>query len=57
MNSTCKSSVKDVKVNPGEEVKSQHCLLLMDMVSKKKVRRKVKFRKKLKLQGLRESRV
>ena len=51
MNSTCKSSVKDVKVNPGEEIVSQHCLLLMDMVFKKKVRRKVKFRKKLKLKG------
>ena len=35
----------------------QHCLLLMDMVFKKNVRRKVKFRKKLKLSRLRESRV
>ena len=34
---------------------SQHCLLLTDMVFKKKVRRKVKFRKKLKLWSLRES--
>ena len=43
-------SVKDVKVIPGEEiVVSQHCLLLMDMVFRKKVRRKVKFKKKLKL--------
>ena len=34
---------------------SKHCLLLMDMVFKKKVKRKVKFRKKLKLWRLRES--
>ena len=44
-----------VKVVPGEEIMIQHCLLLMDMVFKKKVRRKVKFRKKLKLWRLRES--
>ena len=50
-------SVKDVKVIPGEEIVSQHCPLLMDMVFKKKVRRKVKFRKKLKLWRLRESEV
>ena len=43
------------KVIPGEEIMIQHCLLLMDMVFKKKVRRKVKFRKKLKLWRLRES--
>ena len=42
---------------PGEELVSQHCLLLMDMVLKKRVRRKVKFRKKLKLWRLRESEV
>ena len=36
---------------------SQHCLLLMDMVFKKKARGKVKFRKKLKLWRLRESEV
>ena len=52
-----RSSVKEVKVIPGEEIVSQHCLLLMDMVFKKKVRRKVKFRKKLKLWRLRESEV
>ena len=46
-----------MKVIPGEEIVSQHCLLLMDMVFKKKVRRKVKFRKKLKLWRLRESEV
>ena len=44
-----------VKVVPGEEIMIQHCLLLMDMVFKKKVRKKVKFRKKLKLWRLRES--
>ena len=33
---------------------SQHCLLLMDMVFRKKVKRKVKFRKNLKLWRLRE---
>ena len=43
------------KVIPGEEIMIQHFLLLMDMVFKKKVRRKVKFRKKLKLWRLRES--
>ena len=47
-NNKYRSSVKDVKVIPGEEIVSQHCLLSMDMVFKKKVRRKVKFRKKLK---------
>ena len=41
----------------GEEIVSQHCLLLMDMVFKKMVQRKVKFRKKLKLWRLRESEV
>ena len=49
VNNKYRSSVKDVKVIPGEEVVCQHCLLLMDMVFIKKVWRKVKFRKKLKL--------
>ena len=49
------SSVKDVKVISGEEIGSRHCLLSMDMVLKKKVRRKVKFRKKLNLWRLRQS--
>ena len=50
VNRKYRRSVKDVKVIPGEEiVVSQHCLLLMDMVFRKKVRRKVKFKKKLKL--------
>ena len=50
-----RSSVKDVKVIPGEEIVSQHCRLLIDMVFRKKVKRKVKFRKKLKLWRSRES--
>ena len=54
VNSKYRSSVKDVKVIPGEEIVSQHCLLLIDMMLKKKVRRKVKLRKKLKLSRLRE---
>ena len=40
-----------------EGIVSQHCLLLKDMVFKKKVRTKVKFRKKLKPWRLRESEV
>ena len=55
MNNKYRSSVKDVIVIPGEEIVSQHCLLLFDMVFKKKLRRKVKFRKKLRLWRLRES--
>ena len=55
VNNKYRSSVKDVKVIPGEEIVSQHCLLLLDMVFRKKVKRKVKFRKKLKLWRLRES--
>ena len=57
VNNKYRSSVRDVKVIPGEEIVNQHCLLLMDMVFKEKVRRKVKFRKKLKLWRLRESEV
>ena len=57
VNNKYRSSVKDAKVIPGEEIVSQHCLLLMDMMFKKKVRRKVKFRKKLKLWRLTESEV
>ena len=56
VNNKYRSSVKDVKVIPGEEIVSQQCLLVMDMLFKK-VRRKVKFRKKLKLWRLRESEV
>ena len=55
VNNKCRNSVKDVKVIPGEEIASQHCLLLMDMVFTKKVWRKVKFKKKLKLWSLRDS--
>ena len=50
VNNKYRSNVKDVKVIPGEEIVSQHCLLLMDMVLKKMAREKVKFRKKLKLE-------
>ena len=57
VNNNYRSSVKNVQVIPGEETVSQHCLLLMDIVFKKKVRRKVKFRKKLKLWRLREPEV
>ena len=46
-----------MKVIPGEQILSQHCPLLVDMVFKKKVRRKVKFKKKLRLWRLRESEV
>ena len=45
-----RSSVKDVKVVPDKEIVSQHWLLLMDMVFEIKFRRKVKLRKKLKLE-------
>ena len=46
-----------MKVTPGEEVVSEHFLLLMNMMFKKKIRRKVKLRKKLKRWRLRESEV
>ena len=54
-NNKYRSSVKDVKVIPGEETVSQHCLLLIDILFKKRVRRKLKFRKQLELRRLRES--
>ena len=44
-----------MKVTPGEEIVSQHCCQLMGMLFKKKVRKKVKFKKKLKLWWSRES--
>ena len=50
VNNKYRSTVKDVKVISGEDILSQYCLLLMNMVFKKKVRRKVKFSKKLKLE-------
>ena len=56
VNNKYRSSVKDVKVIPGEEIVSQHCMLI-DMVFKKKVRRKAKSRKKLTLWRLGESEV
>ena len=34
VNNKYRSSVKNVKVIPGEEIVSQHCLLLMDKVQK-----------------------
>ena len=37
VNNKYRISVKYVKVIPGEEIVSQHCLLLMDMVFKKKI--------------------
>ena len=46
-----------MKVIPGEEIVGQHYLLLMDMVFKKEVMRKIKFRKKLKRSRFRESEV
>ena len=56
-NNKYRSSVKDVKVIASEEIVGQHCLLLIGMVFKKKVRRKVKLRKKQKLWRLGESEV
>ena len=53
-NNKYRISVKDVKVIPSEEIVSEHCLLLMDTVFKKKVRRKLKFSKKFKLWMWRE---
>ena len=55
VNHKYRSSVKGLKVIPGEKIASQHCLLLIDLVFKNKFKRKVKFRKKLKLWRLRES--
>ena len=46
-----------MKITPGEEVVTEHFILLMNMMFKKKVRRKVEFRNKLKLWRLRESEV
>ena len=43
VNNKCRSSLKDVKVIPGEETLSQNYLLFMDIVFKNQVRRKVKF--------------
>ena len=43
-NSKYRSSVKDVKVIPSEEIVSQHCLLLIDMVFKKKGQKERKIR-------------
>ena len=47
MDNKCRSSVKDVKVILAEEKGSQHCLLLMDMVLKKKGQEERKTHKEL----------
>ena len=57
VNKKYRNNAKDVKVIPGEGIVSQHCLLLIDMVFKKKARRKLKFRKKLTLWRFREPEV
>ena len=41
VNNKYRSSVKGVKVIPGEEIVRQHCFLSMDMILKKNVRMKV----------------
>ena len=53
VNNKYRSSVKDVKIIPSEEIVSENYLLLMNMVFKNRSggRRTVKFRKKLKLCG------
>ena len=45
-NNRHRSRVADVKAIPGEEVVSQHCVLVMDVLFSKDVKRKNKFRKK-----------
>ena len=57
VNNRYRSSFKNVKVISGEELVNQHCFLSMDMVFKKKVKRKVIFRKKLRLWRLRKSKM
>ena len=47
MDNKCRSSVKDVQVILAEEKGSQHCLLLMDMVFKKKGQEERKTHKEL----------
>ena len=49
VNKNCRSSVKDVKVIQVTSSESTF-LLLMDVVFRKKVRKKVKFRKKLEVE-------
>ena len=48
VNSKYINSVKDVKVIPGEEIVSQHCILLMYMVFKKKSHEESKIQKEIK---------
>ena len=52
VNNRYRSRVKDVKVILGEEVVGQHCLLVMDVLIIKDIKKKKKFRKKLKLRTL-----
>ena len=47
MDNKCRSSVKDVKVILAEEKGSQHCILLIDMVLKKKGQEERKTHKEL----------
>ena len=47
MNNKYRSSVKDEIVIPGEEIVSQHCLLLFDMVFKKKAQKESKIQKEI----------
>ena len=45
MNNKYRSSVKDVKASPGEEIVCQHCFLLMDIVYQKKGQEESKIQK------------
>ena len=47
VNNGHRSIVKDIKVISVEEIVSQHCLLLMDVLFKKKVKRKKKVQKEI----------
>ena len=55
VNNKYRPSAKDMEIIPDEMIVRQHCLLLMNMVFRKKVRRKVKLRKRLKLWRLTDS--
>ena len=46
-NNRHRSRVADVKAIPGEEVVSQHCVLVMDVLFSKDVKRKNKFKKEM----------
>ena len=47
MNNGYRSSVKDVKVIPGEEIVSPNCLQSMDLVFKKERQEESKVQKKI----------